>query len=105
MPTDQPAAPAPVFDVARLKPAYWRLTGPSTLYCGGPIGRTRFDMAATELSPRHEASAVHGARAFVFNPQLPMILLSRPHKEDELRFPETGLVRRSMDQYLADATG
>ena len=50
-----------------------------------------------------KSSSLLSAWACVFNPQLPVIMLNRPHKEDELWFPETELVRRSMDQYLPSA--
>ena len=39
------------------------------------------------------------AWASIFNPELPIVVVNRPYP-DKLWFPETGLIPRSMDQYL-----
>jgi len=47
-----------------------------------------------------KSSSLLSAWASVFNPSLPVVLLNRPHREEDLWFPESELVRKSMDQYL-----
>ena len=47
-----------------------------------------------------KSSSLLSAWACVFNPRLPVVLLNRPHKDEDLWFPETELARCSLDQYL-----
>ena len=49
-----------------------------------------------------KSSSLLSAWACVFNPELPVVLLNRPHRDEDLWFPEAELAKRSMDRYLPD---
>lgn len=50
-----------------------------------------------------KSSSLLSAWAAIYNPALPVVLLNRPHREEDLWFPESELVGRSLDGHLPRA--